>query len=44
MEDTEPRVQLLFHEPYRETGMGTQVPAGAGLSVFRAGLLTSAEL
>ncbi len=34
MEDTEPRVQRLFHGSYRETGMGPQGLAGAGLSVY----------
>lgn len=33
MEDTEPRVQRLFHGLYRETGVGPQGLAGAGLSV-----------
>lgn len=33
-EDTEPRVQQLFIGPYRETGMGSQDLASAGLSVF----------
>jgi len=32
-EDTEPRVQQLFVEPYRETGMGPQGLSGAGLCV-----------
>lgn len=31
MEDTEPRVQRLFHGLYRETGVGPQGLAGAGL-------------
>ena len=34
-EDTEPRVQQLFIGPYRETGMGSQDLAGAGLCVSR---------
>ncbi len=33
-EDTEPRVQPLFVGLCRETGIGPQGPAGAGLSVF----------
>ena len=34
LEDTEPRVQRLFQGPYRETGMGPQGLASAGLCVF----------
>lgn len=36
MEDTEPRVQRLFHGLYRETGIGSQDLAGAGFSVPHA--------
>ena len=35
LEDTEPRVQRLFQGPYRETGMGLQGLASAGLCVPR---------
>ena len=34
MEDTEPRVQRLFHGLYPERGAGSQDLAGAGLCVF----------
>lgn len=34
-EDTEPHVQRLFVGSYRETGMGSQDPAGVGLCVLR---------
>jgi len=37
-EDTEPHVQRLFVGSYRETGMGTQVLASVGLSVFASRL------